>query len=339
VPAVAPIVIETVEPSAKKGQAKVVTWLGLAVEESSEALSSQLGLKPGEGLTVIFIAAGSPAVKADFHKNDVLVELDGQMLVHPLQLRKLVQMHAEGDTVKLTFYRGGKKQTASIKLGKTSWTDSSDTEDRAFPGSPQNFQIIFDNDQEGQMSGLDGQLRGLDGQLMGLNESMAHAGLDKAKLNIEIKRTMEQTRKAIQDSVQRATRERRSLATVDRELEALARDGMDVDKDATVIIRNKRNSSRTMVQTDDSGSYIIEAGAKTRLTARDKAGKLLFEGEIDTPEERAKVPKEVWEKVAPMLDEIPAPSGGKPKTEGKSRGRSEFLKQTACCRVLPECLT
>ena len=313
------VTIETVELSDKKDKGKVVTWLGLAVEESSEALSSQLGLKAGEGLTVSMIAADSPAAKADFHKNDVLVDLDGQMLVHPLQLRKLVQMHAEGDAVQVTFYRAGKKQTISVKLGKTSWADSSEPEDPFTPGSPQNFQF--------QLKDLDGQLRWMSGPTSMVGQSLARVGLDTGRMNTEIKRTMEQTRKAIQDSVRHATSDRKSLAVVDRQLEALAREGVDVDKDTTVIIRNKHNSNKTMVQTDDSGSYVIEAGQKTHLTARDRDGKLLFEGEIDTEAEREKVPKDVWEKVAPMFEQMTAPEGLKPKAERKLKDRYELLKQ------------
>jgi len=294
------VVIRSVELGGKKNQTTEVTWLGLAVGEASEALSSQLGLKHGEGLTVSMIAQGSPAEKAGFQKNDVLVELDGQMLVLPLQLRKLVQMHAEGDSVKLTFYRGGKKQAITVKLGKTKWEEPSDMEDSSSPDGLQNFRF--------QLKGLDGQLRGLDGQLRGVGESLARVGLDKDKVDVEIKRTMTQTRKAIQDALQRATVDRKSLVSAERELESLARGGVDVDKEATVIVRDKHNSSRTAVQTDDTGSYVIEAGAKTRLTARGHDGKLLFEGEIDTPEQRIKVPKEVWEKVKPMLDQINAPA-------------------------------
>jgi len=319
-----PITIETIELSDKKGKAKVVTWLGLAVEESSEALSSQLGLKPGEGLTVTLVAADSPAAKAEFHTNDVLIELDGQMLVHPMQLRKLVQMHAEGDPVQLTFYRAGKKQTISVKLGKTTWAESSETITPDFPGFQQNFQF--------QLKDLDGQRLGWEKQLSGmgqLGQSLARAGIDRTKMNTEIKRTMEQTRKAIQDAVRHATSDQKSLADVDRELEALTRDGVDVDKDATVIIRNKHNSNKVMVQTDDSGSYIIEAAEKTHLTARGKDGKLLFEGEIDTPAERDKVPKEVWEKVGPMFEQMTAPEGAKPKAERKLKERYELLKQRA----------
>jgi len=298
------ISIQTVEPDGKGNRGKVVAWLGLAVEEASEALSSQLGLKPGQGLTVTLLAAGSPAAKADFHKNDVLAEFDGQMLVHPMQFRKLVRMHAEGDKVELTFYRGGKKQTASVKLSKTTLEAANNTEATPMPGDLQDLRL---------------QLRGLNGDLRGMSGSLALAGLDKNKVDMEVKRTMEQTRKAIQDSVRRASSiDRKALMSVDRELETLARDGVDVEQDGTVIVRNKRNSSRTIVQTDDNGTYIIEAGAKTHLTARDKHGKLLFEGEIDTPAEQEKVPKEVWEKAKAMFDQIAAPSASEPKEEDKS---------------------
>jgi hypothetical protein len=230
-------------------------------------------------------------------------------------------MHAEGDTVKLIFYRGGKKQTASIKLAKMNLESENDMDMTPMPDG-QNMKF---------------ELKGLNGDLRGMSESLSRAGLDKAKLDTEVKRTMEQTRKAIQDAMRNASidqrslamadeklnkadRElksidRKSLAAVDRELEALARAGVDVDKDATVVVRSKHNSSRTIVETDDNGSYVIEAGAKTHLTARDRHGKLLFEGEIDTPAEQAKVPKEVWEKAKPMFEQIAAPSGSEPKAE------------------------
>jgi len=316
------ITIQTVEPIGKRKQPKDVAWLGLAVEESSEVLSSQLGLKPGEGLTVDFLAAGSPAAKADFRKNDVLVDFDGQMLVHPIQLRKLVQMHTEGDTIKLTFYRGGKKQTASVKLGKTIWEEAHVKEDSESPVELENLQ---------------GQLNGLNGQLRGMSLSFARAGMDKAKMDLEFNRTMEQTRKAIRDAMRRASTDRKSLVDDDRELSDLAHDGVDVDKDATIIVRNKRNSNRTMLQTDETGTYIIEAGAKTHLTARDKHGKLLFDGEIDTPAEREKVPREVWEKAEPMFDQIAAPSGSEPKKEDSkdvekpnSRNKSSSAESYEC---------
>src|SRR5262245_4544808 len=98
--------------------AKVRAWLGVSVEEASEALTEQLGLEPGVGLVVMHVSKDSPAAKADLKRNDVLVELAGHALAHQAQLRRLVQARKVGDELKLAYYRSGKKQTASATLEK-----------------------------------------------------------------------------------------------------------------------------------------------------------------------------------------------------------------------------
>src|SRR5437773_11034824 len=98
--------------------AKDRIWLGVGVEEASEALADQLGLDSGVGLVVTHVSADSPAAKAGLKKNDVLIELDGHSLVHPAQLRRLVQVRKPGDKIKLVFYRGGKKHTESAAMEK-----------------------------------------------------------------------------------------------------------------------------------------------------------------------------------------------------------------------------
>ncbi len=280
------IIIQSIEPDGGPEGVKESTWLGLAAEESPEALSAQLGLSPGAGLTVNYVAKDSPAAKADFHKNDVLVELDGQLLVDPVQLRKLVQMHGEGETIKLTYFRAGKKQTAAVKLGKHKAEATLKWDQGRMPGGLPKMQF---------------RLQDFDGKLAGMDDALARAGLDKTKMNGEIQRALEQTTKAIQDSLGKATSNAGSLDKVQAELAALAHNGVAVGKDATVIVRSSESSQRTMVKTDDSGTIIYEAGAKQHLTARDKSGKTLFDGDIDTTEEQAKVPKEVWEKAQPLI--------------------------------------
>jgi len=123
------IKIERVE-SEKKG-AKDVAWLGISTDESCEVLAAQLGLKPGEGLVVIYVEPNSPAAKAGLQKYDVLVAMGDQMLVHPGQLRKLVRLQKEGDAIKLEFYRGGKKQSTTATLSKT--TDRTDATEKILP--------------------------------------------------------------------------------------------------------------------------------------------------------------------------------------------------------------
>jgi len=270
-------------------QAKEATWLGLAAKESPEVVSAQLGLKAGEGLTVTLVVPGSPAAKAGFQKNDVLDQIDGQMLVHPMQLRKLVRMHAVGDSITVTYYRGGKKLEAAIKLAKTSSDEASGIESDSFAPAMENFKLKMDN---------------LGSRLHRMDDSLSRAGLSKAELDTELKRAMENASRAVEEAMRKENSAGRDLAAIDRDLAKLARDGVDVGRDAVVTVRNSSNSTKSIVQTDDTGTIIIEAGAKTHLTVRDKNGKVLFDGNISTSAEQKKVPKEVWLKVKPMVEQL-----------------------------------
>jgi len=281
--------IQSIEPTGEKRQASEVAWLGLGVEESPEALSSQLGLKPGEGLTVNLVASDSPAAKAGFQKHDVLAELDGQMLVDQKQLRKLVQMRAVGDTVKLAYYRGGKNMTASVKLGKKDADWKFDMGSDSLPGDMKNLKI--------QLGNLKGQLRGMDG-------SLARAGVDKARINEEVQRAMEEARRSLEDAARVTAKEGRDMNQAYRDFQSVYRGGVDVANNATVTVRNSSNADKTIVRTDEAGTIIIEAGAKTHLTARGKDGKILFDGDISTKEEQKQVPKEVWAKAKPMYEQL-----------------------------------
>ena len=216
----------------------------------------------------------------------MLVELDGQMLVDPEQLRKLVQMHAEGDTIKLTFFRGGHKQTMAVKLAKRAATREFYREESKMPGGLPKMEF---------------RLQDLEGQLKGMNESLERAGFNKSNITITVQRTLDQTSKAIQDAMRQASVSLTSLTNVDLQLKALAGKGLDVDKHATFTVRTTENETRTVVKTDDEGTIILEAGDSKHLTARDKDGKTLFDGSINTPDEQGKVPPAIWEKVKPML--------------------------------------
>jgi len=275
-------------------ESKTVAWLGLGVEEASEALAAQLDLKDGEGLVVTFVASESPAAKAGFQKNDVLTRLDDQLLVNASQFRKLIRRHKEGDSIKLTIFRNGKKEEIAATLGKT----------KAHAGL-----LLNDHALAMDLHNLDSQLRtqideGVREQMKALHESLARAGVDRQKLSADIKRSLEQARVAMRDAMRNIPDHDQALHRALRELEGMSRSGVEVGKDATVIINNDRKSVKTVVKSDDSGTCVIVAGAKRHLTAHDKDGKLLFDGEIDTPEQQGKVPREVWEKAKPLLEKL-----------------------------------
>jgi len=285
------------EPAHPNHANKPLTWLGVSVEEVTEAMGSQLGLKPGQGLLISYVSKRSPAETVGLQKNDVLVELDGQLLVDPTQLRKLVQMHPEGDHVRIGFYRAGKKETVEATLVKRTWNESSH-EMGAWQNDLQQLKL--------QLHGLTDQDR-LRDQMDVLAQSLKGLGFDKEKMDAEIKRTMEETRKAIQDAMRHSVDghdHHKVLGMVGKELDELAGRGVDLGNDATVIIKNDDKSSKTIVETDDSGSYVITADPGKHLIAHGKDGKLLFDGAIDSREEQQKVPREVWRKIKPLLEQM-----------------------------------
>ena len=289
------IIIERVEPDNGGGKStrKEVAWLGIGTEEASEALASQLGLTAGEGLLLTYVAPDSPAAKAGLQKNDVLVKLDEQLMVHPAQLRKLVRLHKTGDSVQLELFRGGKRQDVSVTLGKTTTGIGLLRDERGWQGDLGQLQFEL-HDLAGGGAGH--------GEMKELYDSLAKAGLDKDALRIEVKRSLDQARQAASTALRQASNQLHGANL--QVLEDLARSGVDVDKDATVIVKRHENSVQTQVKADDSGTYVIVANPKKRLTAHDKDGKLLFDGEIETPEQQEKVPKDVWSKVEPMLKQF-----------------------------------
>lgn len=287
------VIIKSIEIAEDESTArKDVPWLGVALKEAGEALSAQLGLDPGVGLVATFIAPDSPAAKAGLEKHDVLVAFQDQALVLPAQLRKMVQARKEGDVVKLKFYRAGKPQTVSATLAKTAaGFRIGDDED----GSSRELHLRL----LGPSAGKELQL-----QLEALRGSLGNLKIDQKKVQTEVQRSMEQARKSYRDALRQMGDSPATNTASRQALEELARSGFLLDNNATVTVRSTGKSARSLVKTDDTGTIVLVANPKLHLTAHDQDGQLLFDGEIETPDQRAKVPKDVWQKVEPMVSKM-----------------------------------
>lgn len=74
-----------------------------------------------EGVAILQVVPGSPAAQAGLREFDVIVALDDENISDVIALRKhLYNRKQIGDTMKVTFYRDGKKQTVTLKLAKQS---------------------------------------------------------------------------------------------------------------------------------------------------------------------------------------------------------------------------
>jgi len=273
---------------------KEVTWLGVSTIEASEALSSQLDLKPGVGLVVTYVAPDSPAAKSGLRKNDVLTEFDDQALVHPAQFRKLVHVRKEGDTINLAYYRAGKKQNHSVTLGKTKaqtklWGMDNPDWQESFKGLQNQFRDLH----------LDETMRD---QVKVLRNSLGNIKIDQNEVKEDIRRGMEEGQKAIREALRNLT----NADPVKKMLENFAHSGVVVDDKADVVVRSSRHNSKSLVKSDDSGTIVLVSNPKLHLTAHDKEGKLLFDGSIESADDRTKVPPELWDRVEPLVNQMHA---------------------------------
>jgi len=293
---------EGIESGGKKA-AKDVAWLGISTDEACEVLAAQLGLKPGEGLVVIYVEPNSPAAKAGLQKYDVLVAMGDQVLVHPHQLRKLVRLQKEGDSIKLEFYRGGKKQSVTATLSKTAErTDAGDDMLREFPFQLSDPKIA--NTMHEHMNNL--------------HETLSRAGYNRQIVNTDLQRSIEQARKALHEALTRNGNLTWVIGPGVTNLDALTLEGLNVGKGTTLTVKKNANSAKSIAKADETGTYVIVSNPKKRLTVHDNAGKLIFDGEIETDEQQQKVPLEIWTKAKAMLDEMGPAKGGDSEPEART---------------------
>jgi len=203
----------------------------------------------------------------------------------------------EGDTVKLQFYRAGKKQTVSAILAKT--LTGFGYEDDFSTG--QGYGALFR--QFGNLPSGDAFRE----QMKVLREQMGNVKIDQKKVQEEIRHSMEEARKAYQAAVRQATNANSALGPM---LADLVRMGASVNNDASVTVRSTGRSARSLVKADESGTIVLVSNPKLHLTAHDPHGQLLFDGEIETPDQRARVPTDLWKKVQPLLEKM-SPEGDK----------------------------
>jgi hypothetical protein len=308
------IIVRTVEaePDADPRQSGRSTWLGIATEEAPEALSAQLGLEPGVGLVVTHVTPDSPAAKGGLQKNDLVVELAGQKLILPSQLGKLVRVRKEGEAVKVVYYRAGKEQTTTVTLGKR---------------NPEHRLLSDGRDWQGELREVQQHLKDLHledtihGKMKDLQESLSRLNIDREGVQRELRRSLQETRRALQDALRYMTNSAKATDPSVKALEDLAGHGVELRKNTTVTVQNDTQTIKTLVKTDETGTYVVVGNPKKRLTAHGKDGTLLFEGDIETPEQQAKVPKAVWEKVESLLKQREA--GGKPKPGPESESAEE----------------
>ncbi len=95
-------------------------WLGVVAAPTSEALGAQLGLPAGAGVSLVAVAAHSPAATAGLREGDVVLAVGGIALEGPEALQGLIgalKAAKPGEQLALEVVREGRRQPISVTLG------------------------------------------------------------------------------------------------------------------------------------------------------------------------------------------------------------------------------
>ena len=114
--------IQTVAELASNSRQPPAT--GLVTSRASDVLREQLALDRGCGLVVEAVAPGTPAARAGLKRHDVLVSLDGQLLLLPEQLAELLECSRSDAPLQFEVRRAGQTSTISLHAEGTEGTTS-----------------------------------------------------------------------------------------------------------------------------------------------------------------------------------------------------------------------
>ncbi len=116
--------------------AKPQPYLGVATSPLDAALTAQLGFTPGMGLIVDEVIPDGPAAKAGVQALDVIKQVNDQLVSNSAQLTALARHFGKDAEVSLVILRKGQEQKLAVKIGEHLMRDPGNARADGFGGMP-----------------------------------------------------------------------------------------------------------------------------------------------------------------------------------------------------------
>jgi serine protease Do len=101
----------------KKGTAKLKPWVGISGTDFTREMAEQYGYPVRSGLLIVGVIDGSPASRANptpLLRGDILSEADGRNITGVSDFKSVLASKRPGQTLKLFFWRNGKKSETNL---------------------------------------------------------------------------------------------------------------------------------------------------------------------------------------------------------------------------------
>lgn len=104
-----------IQPVGELAADRDAAWSGLVTVRASAVLREQFRLERGAGLVIEEVAAGSAAELVGLKRHDLLVSLDGQLLILPDQFTTLLEASGPDAPLECRLIRSGVEKTVSLQ--------------------------------------------------------------------------------------------------------------------------------------------------------------------------------------------------------------------------------
>jgi serine protease Do len=132
--AIASDVVKTVVQQLKDTGSVTRGWIGVQIQNVTQDLADDLGLKETKGALVAAAQKDSPAAAAGVKSGDVITAVDGETVADPHDLARRIAALGPKKTAKLSITRNGSPMTLEVTLGsmpadKTASVETRSSED------------------------------------------------------------------------------------------------------------------------------------------------------------------------------------------------------------------
>jgi membrane-associated protease RseP (regulator of RpoE activity) len=262
------------------GRGKPEVFLGVEAKPVESSLAAQLGLKEDTGVLVGHVVDESPAEKAGLKEHDVVVKLDKESVQGPRDLVKRIQAHKQGDKVKLEFIRGGKPQEVEATLAEKAKPES-----KQLRTIRRQYQVVAPRVEVIEAP------NGEDECVIILKTATEEVLDDQIKDADRAKDKPSAARVIVHSTVRGKTKAGEVLPGASVQTSQ----GLDTLKNSVMILRSDEG---VITLQEDNGHRVV--------TVKDPQDKTVFEGAIDSTDERAKLPPDVRKRLEKLEGEVKA---------------------------------
>ena len=93
-------------------------WLGIEAQALSRELAASFGLRTPQGVIVAGVVSGGPAAQAGLQPGDVLLSIDGQVILDARATMSDIASIPPGTSLPLTIVRGGERMEVTLEVGE-----------------------------------------------------------------------------------------------------------------------------------------------------------------------------------------------------------------------------